>query len=754
MKHCAKNALSALAAVGLLLAAQPSQTESPSGSHLATSSEVLTRKLMDSADRYQRANAAQRPEIRQKLLGLVAERHALLLALSEESPEEVGRLVLPGHLRDRLPPEVHNLLEKDVDLTGNLRIVVEDGDGWTRVRHFLETRGTQRSLHFAADPGDLLSGDRVRVRGVLVPSAPGSELAPVVVAYCCDGDGFEHLEAAELPNTFGEQRTAVLLVNFRDDPQEPWTLQQAHDLVFETASAFYLENSSGRTWLGGDVYGWYTLPFDRPTEPATCRSTEVAQGAQQAAAGAGVDLSAFDRYVYVFPHTPCFPSGSATVGGLPSEAWINGNAFTLKTVGHELGHNLGLYHSGALECGDATLGSDCQTFVYGDTMDIMGNQSVGHFNALQKERLGWLDAALGELAWVDAGGSYVLEAYEVPDGSAPKALKVPRTQDPVTGDSSWYYVEYRQPIGFDDFLAANDNVSNGVVVHLAREADPGRSLLLDMTPASSTIWDWGDPALTSGTSFVDPDAGVTLSLEWADGGAAGVLVTFAKPACEHASPTVALSPSDGPPVLPGTSMTYAAEVSNADGAGCDASAFELGASIPEGWTAVYQTETLLLEPGASASTSLHVRSSLSAPDGAHLLEAIAQSRSHSGATGSATALYTVAGAADNAAPVAIDDSAETSQRTAVRIDVLSNDSDPDQDRLTITAVTQGSRGSVSIDASGAVVYTPSGNAKGEDTFTYTCSDSHQSATAAVHVSIQRGDNGGSGGRGGGKGKVK
>jgi len=60
----------------------------------------------------------------------------------------------------------------------------------------------------------------------------------------------------------------------------------------------------------------------------------------------------------------------------------------------------------------------------------------------------------------------------------------------------------------------------------------------------------------------------------------------------------------------------------------------------------------------------------------------------------------------------------------------------DGDTLTITAVTQGTKGAVSINAGATVTYTPNANANGNDSFTYTISDGHGgTATATVTVSI-------------------
>lgn len=90
----------------------------------------------------------------------------------------------------------------------------------------------------------------------------------------------------------------------------------------------------------------------------------------------------------------------------------------------------------------------------------------------------------------------------------------------------------------------------------------------------------------------------------------------------------------------------------------------------------------------------------------------------------------------NDAPVAQNDMANTPQDTAVTINVRSNDTDPDtNDTLTITAVTQGSKGSVTHNGS-TVTYTPNAGEEGDDSFSYTIEDGNGgSATAVVDVRI-------------------
>jgi VCBS repeat-containing protein len=76
----------------------------------------------------------------------------------------------------------------------------------------------------------------------------------------------------------------------------------------------------------------------------------------------------------------------------------------------------------------------------------------------------------------------------------------------------------------------------------------------------------------------------------------------------------------------------------------------------------------------------------------------------------------------NPAPAAVNDEATTPINTAVKLNVLGNDTDPDKDPLLVSAVTQPAHGTVVINPDGTVTYTPNAGYTGPDTFTYTASD--------------------------------
>jgi hypothetical protein len=616
-------------AVGLLVAAGAVHADHPGGAVRAAGPSAfadassLTGRLRDLHARLRRADATARSQALADLVATARARERRLAALMEESPADVLQAALSASERSLFPPEVRVHLEEEASEEGDVEVLHEDRPDGGRYLYTLRTDRGPLAVHFARVLPDLMTGDLVRVRGVRLGRAMAADGGAAGVT----------LVSAALSNTVGAQSTIVIVVNFSNSTAfSAASVSQIEAVTFGSGSSvtnYYREASYGETWLTGTAVGPFTIAMSN----TGCDYYGIASQARSAATGAGVNLSNYRRYVYVFPSNGCGWSGLGTVGGSPSQAWIRGG-YHYGVVIHELGHNHGLYHSHAYECGSVVVGSGCSSIEYGDTLDAMGYASPPyHFNAIQKERLGWLNySGMPPITTVQASGVYTIDPYET-DGANPKAVKL------RAPNGDWYYVEYRQPIGFDAPMPLN--VRSGVVVHLWKGMSADGVYLLDMTPSTST---WMDPALQVNSTFADPAAGITVTPVWANATNAGVSISVGGDAtCVRASPAISVSPAVKSGAA-GSKLAYSVSITNRD-QNCAATTFSGGATRPSGWSAAFTAPSLTIAPGATAVTTLEVTSAGSAAPGGYQIGITASGASSAAYSGSTTATYDVTSSA-------------------------------------------------------------------------------------------------------------
>ncbi len=499
-------------------------------------------------------------------------------------------------------------------LNGRLLVIQADDaiSGHSELLHFIEDRksGKRYRVHFDSPPVGLRHGAEVTLTG----SEQNGEI--YAAAGSMSATGSETATTGNVPT--GEQRTLVMIADF-SDAAVGCSVDAIRNTMFDdpdgkSVDALYREMSLGDIYFAGNVVGPYDIGY---SSTSGCDVNAWADAANAAAVADGFDPNQYNRRIYVLPkQNSCGWTGLGSIGSDPSNAWIL-RCDNAGVYAHELGHNVSMNHAST------------ETSEYGDTSDPMGAAAsdLKHINGPHYEQMGWRSG--GQIQVASEGGTFdIAPLAQAPvDALAPQIVKVAKADS-----GEYYYLSYRQPIGFDANLPTS--VFERLYIHRFA-GNGGRTTLLR--------------GLLAGDSFVDEVNGITIThvARTADYLTARIDM---EGSCTVAAATVSASPQHQSAPA-GASRDYTVSVRNNDSTVCGSSRFDLAAAAPAGgWSSSLSASQLTLMPGQSGSAVITLTSAATAAAATYNTQIDASNALDSRRDTSATASYTVEAQCEPAAP--------------------------------------------------------------------------------------------------------
>lgn len=479
-------------------------------------------ELGKSLDIYARGQKG-REQARQKIKDISQYRKNILTELLSHNPLLAARALLTAQEESRLNELSNNCVGKKARHAGTLEVRVADffDRGFGLYDYRLKTaQGRTLTLRPVSGSEKLLSGTEVEVDGIEIGDEVLTDFSRGINQPNTEIGGLRIIQNTNNPPVYGDQKTLVVMANFRNTAQPSFTAEQAQSVMDEVRN-YYQENSYNKITLSGfidakksaDILGWHDIPLFQ-----TCDYEAVEKEAVKAV-DANVNFKNYSRLVVIAPFPDAVVCGWAGIAqvdkvsvptadgpAMMSVASINLSYANLLTIAHELGHGFGNLHANFYHCGDGVPGtSACEELEYSDPYDVMGFYYAGHYNAIHKEETGWLEPS--SVLTISGNGEYPLKPIES-DAAGVKALKIPRT-----GRGNYLYIEYRQPLGYDNQFTGADrkgemhdtNVYGGALIHTPGEMG---TRLIDPIPPSQNFLS----ALTADKPYRDALTGTTLSI--------------------------------------------------------------------------------------------------------------------------------------------------------------------------------------------------------------------------------------------------
>lgn len=306
----------------------------------------------------------------------------------------------------------------------------------------------------------------------------------------------------------GEQKTLVIMVNYplssatspTASDQKQYLFDDPSKIASYSVNQFFYDSSYQKTWLKGDIFGWYDVKGDNYSDPCETQNDQdvvFSQTVDQSlskfhTSNPNVDIAQYSHIlVFASSATNYFSSNNKCVGALsdigrpapystPNDTSY-GNLqiprtviFTFSdfnslqntnTIAHELGHSMGLSHASYRDCAQwtANINSNCYVNFPEDPLDLMGygtnqQKSPPQPSAYRKDQLGWLDDSNVVTMKNGETKTIKLSPLEKITTNEAQAIIIPRN------NTDSLYLEFRQPL-FSDTVITNAWAFSGALVH-------------------------------------------------------------------------------------------------------------------------------------------------------------------------------------------------------------------------------------------------------------------------------------------------
>ena len=401
------------------------------------------------------------------------------------------------------------------------------------------------------------------------------------------------------PDSEGPKTVLYIRADFPDAVGDPGDLNTVSNWM-DVVSEYMAENSYGKMSMQTTfVPGLCRMPQNAAFY-GVANFDQMLTDAKAEALTKGFDADPFDFFILLTPEgtgAADFPYSGRAKLGEPGVHVITPK-YKLRTIAHELGHNIGLWHANywltdsetpigrdSIGGGYAGDGSNAEWFEYGHRYSGMNAQNTpdmldksAHFSIREKWEVDWLTGS--DLAVTTTSAVFRIFRHDHGDVTGtPRGVRIDLDATDYTSSGRQYYLSYRRN------YATNAWLNNGLQIDWARTSyGPDGTIMLDMTPysddnpnSSSNSWekdnpDKSDGALVIGRTFSDSEAGIHIT-PIAKG---GVLTN----AYIDAIIKVGMFPSNLPPSLTLTASTNQAPVgSNIQ--------FTVHAADPDGDTLAY-----------------------------------------------------------------------------------------------------------------------------------------------------------------------